>query len=62
MKDKILYLIGAVLMPVAFLGCILLAFLDGLSEALKETAYDTRRNWRTLVDYYRSSRIYRGRP
>lgn len=53
MKDKALYLLGAVLMPIAFLVCIPWAFLEGLWDAAKDTAYDTRRNWRTLVDYYR---------
>lgn len=53
MKDKILYLIGMVIMPIGFVLCIPFAIISGLLEAWKDTAYDIKRNWRTLIEFYR---------
>lgn len=52
MKDKLLYLVGMVIMPIGFVLCIPFAIASGLWEALKDTAYDIKRNWRTLIEYY----------
>ena len=53
MKDKLLYLIGMIIMPIGFVVCILIALAEGLWEALKDTAWDTKRNWRSLIEFYR---------
>ena len=53
MKDKLLYLIGMIVMPIGFVVCIPFAIISGLLEASRDTAYDIKRNWRTLVEYYR---------
>lgn len=56
MKDKVLYLLGALVMPIVFPICIVLSFLTNLWAAAKEcyvdTAYDTRLNWRSVVSFY----------
>ena len=52
MKDKILYLIGMIVMPIGFVVCIPFAIISGLVEASRDVAFDIKRNWRTLIEFY----------
>lgn len=56
MKAKVLYLLGALLLPLGFPFCVVFEFVKRLVPAVANVfhsvAYTTKRDWRYLKSYY----------